>query len=182
MKKDLIFTIKIFLCLILICGKACADDFIMPDWSYYTYRENAKVTENADEIKYEKIRKEHDFDEFFDRQTIIIHKHTNLTPQEAGRQYLARTMFCSSRAEKYVLRDDVNDFLAIYCSHNRKICEIIRFYNGFDGLIEVRYTHNNLWHFQNNIGSFLSTQMRIKHKPYEFIMNELAHKKEIIRL
>ncbi len=167
----------------LICANAYADDFVMPDWSYYTFRENAKVTENADLIKYEKIRKEHSFDEFFDKQSIIIHKKAkNISPREAGMKYLSKALFCDFAAEKYIIKNDENDFIAIYCSHNRRKCEIVRFYNGFDGLIEVRYTHNNLWHFQNNIGSFISAQMQIIHLPYEFSINNLAHKNRINRL
>ena len=75
-----------------------------------------------------------------------------------------------------------NDFIACYCSADDKRCEIVGFYNGFDGLAEVRYTHNNLWHFQNNIGSFLSAQMQIRHLPYEFTINKLVNDKRLIRL
>lgn len=182
MRKDLIFTIKILFSVLLICKTAFADDFIMPDWSYYSYREKAYVSENADEIKYVKIRHEQDFDKFFDRQTIKIHKKIHMSPKEEGMKYLSRAMFCDVRAEKYVVKDDDNDFIAIYCSHDKRKCEIVRFYKGFDGLVELRYTHNNLWHFQNNVGSFLATQMRIMHVPYEFTINKLTEEKRIIRL
>lgn len=182
MKKDLIVTISFFI--LIFCGNAVfADDFIMPDWSYYAYREQANISENADIIKYEKIRLEHSFSEYFDKQTIIIHKkQKNITPERAGEIYLLKALSGDKKAEKYIIKNNENDFIACYCSHNNKKCEIVRFYNGFDGLVEIIYTHNNLWHFQNNIGSFLSTQMRIEHLPYEFTFNKLTGNKRIIRL
>lgn len=183
MKKDLTVIISLFLLFVLSGKTAFADDFIMPDWSYYTYREQANISENADEIKYEKIRREQSFDEYFDKQTIIIHKkQKDITPQRAGEMYLLKAINGDKRAEKYIIKNEENDFIACYCSHDRKKSEIIRFCNGFDGLIEIRYTHNNLWHFQNNIGSFLSTQMRIVHLPYEFFFNKLTGSKRLIRL
>ncbi|MBQ2643995.1 hypothetical protein IJG14_00300 [bacterium] len=182
MKKDLIFLVKIFLCIFLLTNTGFADDFIMPDWGYYCFREKMNITENYEDIKYEKVRTEQNFDKFFDKQTIIIHKnHKIYSPSQAGMDYLTKSICNGEKAEKYILKNDSNDFIACYCSHNKKLCEIIRFYSGFDGLIEVRYTHNNLWHFQNNIGSFISCQMRIQHIPYEFYINKLTDK-NIIRL
>ena len=182
MKKDHILIISLIL-LFFTSNAAFADDFALSDWGFYSYREKANITENADDITYEKVRREHDFGKYFDRQKIIIHKKMkNISPKEACLAYISRKMLGDKKAEKYIIKDNDNDFIACYCSDDDKRCEIVRFYNGFDGLIEVRYTHNNLWHFQNNIGSFLSAQMKIRHLPYEFTINKLVNDKRLIRL
>lgn len=185
MKKDHIVTvaIKILFCLIFLTNTVIADDFVMPDWSYYSYREKAKIIENAATIKYEKIRTEQDFHNFFDKQTITIYKNTkNILPTFAGKTFLINAKKNTEKFEQYIIKDDSNDFIASYCSQEKMKCEIIRFYQGFDGLVEVKYTHNNLWHFQNNIGSFISAQMMIQHLPYEFMFNKLVNDKRMIRL
>lgn len=183
MKKDLTILIKILFALIIFLPqKAVAEIFLMPDWNFYNYRENTKITKNANETKYEKIRNNYKFCNYFDKQTIILHKKIpNVTPQNVGRTYFARTLLGDTTFENYILRDEPNYFLGIYCSKKLQRCEIERVSMGFDGIVESRYTHNNLWHFQNNIGSFLETQTRIKILP-NFIFKNYIHRKYILRL
>lgn len=183
MKKDRTILIKIlFAIMLLLPQKAVAEVFLLSDWNFYNFRENYKITKNADETKFEKIRNNYNFGNFFDKQTIILHKkNKNLTPQIEGRTYFARTLLGDGTCEKYILEDKTNEFLGIYCSKKLQKCEIARFSLGFDGITETRYTHNNLWHFQNNIGSFLETQMRIRVLP-NFIFKNYIHRKYLLRL
>lgn len=182
MKNARILTISLFLALILTnSAKAFADDFIMPDWSFYKNREQTKIENSYEKSEYQKVRKEQNFDKFFDKQTIIIHKREKMSPKSAAERYL-NLVQKDKYFEKYILDDSENNFFAIYCSSSEKKCEILRYTNGFDGLVEIKYTHNNLWHFQNNIGSFLEVQNRIIHIPYEFTINKLTDKNRLIRL
>lgn len=183
MKKDRTILIKIlFALMIFLPQKVAAEVFLLPDWNFYNYRENAKITKNADETKYEKIRNNYKFCNYFDKQTIILHKkEQNLSPQEVGRAYFARTLLGDTTFEKYILKDEPNNFLGIYCSKKLQRCEIERVSLGFDGIVESRYTHNNLWHFQNNIGSFLETQTRVMILP-NFNCKNYIHRKYLLRL
>lgn len=183
MKKDPTIIIKfLFMLMIFFPQKAEAEIFLMPDWNFYNYRENSTITKNADEIKYEKIRNNYHFCNYFDKQTIILHKkHQIDTPQSIGRNYFVRTLLGDNTLEKYILEDKPNYFLGIYCSKKLQRCEIEKVFCGFDGTIELRYTHNNLWHFQNNVGAFLETQMRIKILS-NFIFTNSIHAKYILRI
>lgn len=183
MKKDHTILIKIlFALMIFLPQKAAAEVILLPDWNFYNYRESAKITKNADETKYVKIRNNYKFCKFFDQQTVILHKNTkNLTPQDLGNAYFARTLLGDETSEKYILENEPQYFLGIYCSQRLQKCEIARFSAGYDGIIETRYTHNNLWHFQNNIGSFLETQMRIRILP-DFAFKNYIYQKYLLRL
>lgn len=178
MKKDHTILTKIFIIFALILPKSVeAETFSLPDWNFYNFRENYKITKSADEVKYEKIRNNYNFDNYFDKQTIILHKKTkNLTPQNLGKSYLARTLMGDKTCETYILRDEKDCFYCIYCSQKLQKCEILKFIIGFDGIIEIRYTHNNLWHFQNNIGSFLETQNRVNVFPNLLFANYIQSK------
>ena len=183
MKKDRTILIKIlFALMIFLPQKVSAEVFLLPDWNFYNYRETAKITKNADEVKYEKIRHNYKFCNYFDKQTIIFHKNSkNLIPQNIRNAYFARTLLGDNTFEKYILKKEPNNFLGIYCSKKLQKCEIERVSNGYDGIVELRYTHNNLWHFQNNIGSFLETQMRIRVLP-NFPFKNYIHRKYLLRL
>lgn len=183
MNKDRTILIKIiFATMLFLPQRALAEVFLLPDLNFYNYRENSKITKTADETKYEKIRNNYNFSNFFDKQTIILHKNTqNLTPRNLGKAYFTRTLAGDNRQETYILENKPDYFLGIYCSQKLQKCEIARFSYGFDGIIETRYTHNNLWHFQNNIGSFLETQNRIKILP-DFISKRIIHECFILRL
>ena len=182
MKKDLIRLINIFFLFIIISPNVKADDFLLPDWNFYSYREKIYTYENSEFNRYEKIRKEFNFDIFFDKQTITIYKKEKLTPQEFGNKIFSNILIKDKNAEKYILSNDKICFFGAYCSPLFQKCEIIKIYNGFDGLIEIRYTHNNLWHFQNNMGSFIEFQNRIEHSPYEFTFKKLTNKNYWISL
>lgn len=183
MNKDRTILIKfLFAIMFVLPQKAMAETFLLPDFNFYNYRETSKFTKTFDETKYEKIRNNYNFDNFFDKQTIVLHKSTkNLTPQNIGQSYFARTLAGQNNSETYILKDEPNYFFGIYCSQSLQKCEIVRFSYGFDGIIETRYTHNNLWHFQNNIGSFLETQNRIKILP-DFPLKNSILERFILRL
>ncbi len=183
MRKDRTILTKIFIIFALFLSETVeAETLSLPDWNFYNFRENSKITQNADEVKYEKIRNNHDFNNYFDMQTIVLHKKTkNITPQEVGKAYLARTLMGDKTCETYILQDEKNCFYCIYCSQKLQKSEILKFIIGFDGIIEIRYTHNNLWHFQNNIGSFLETQNRVKILP-NLIFKNYIQKKYLLRI
>ena len=183
MKKDRTILIKIlFLIMMLFPQNVMAEVLLLPDWNFYNYRENFKITKNADETKFEKIRCRYNFGNFFDKQTIILHKnYGNITPKIAGNAYFARVLLGDKTCEKYILKNETDYFLGIYCSQKLQKCEIAKFSLGFDGIIETRYTHNNLWHFQNNIGSFLETQTRVKILP-DFAFKNYIHRRYLLEL
>lgn len=167
MKKDHIILVKIFLLLLFFTPQqAFAEIFLFPDWNYYKYRNLYETFENNNIKTFGYIRNKYTFDNFFDEQKIFIYKKSEkISPNEIGKAYLARTLIGDKKAEKYIIKDTENDFIAIFCSQNLKRCEIVRFLNGFDGHVEIKYIHNNIWHFQNNIGSFVEVQNRIKIYP-----------------
>lgn len=184
MKKNLSKLTKILpvICLILFHTKAFADNVILPDWNYFTYREKSIISENADLKKFEKVRNNYNFQNFFDKQEITRYKNIkNISSKELGNAYLARTLANDTNSEKYIIKNNDNDYEAIFCSAKLERCEIIRYFQGFDGIIETKYVHNNIWHFQNNIGSFVEFQNRIKVFP-DFKIYELYKNKEILKI
>ena len=96
--------------------------------------------------------------------------------------YFAQTLIGDNTNEKYILDNDKDNFRGIFCSKNLQRCEIIRYYNGYEGLIEIKYIHNNIWHFQNNIGSYLEFQRRIFSYPFYMMHRELINKETEIRI
>jgi hypothetical protein len=186
MKKDHIILIKsiyIFLFLILIQLQAVADDFLLPNFNFYRCREFEQISKNAEQITFERIRNKYDFENYFDKQSIVIYKQRkDFSPKNAGDSYFARTLEGDKTAEKYILQDEENFFQGLYCSQKLAQCEIVKYVNGYEGLIEIKYTHNNIWHFQNNIGSFLEIQNRIKFYPSTFLLHYVTNEKYLIRL
>lgn len=174
-KKDRSISISIFFLIIFLWQNSVfAEDFFLPDLGIERFKKASKITKNTNSVKYEQIRNEQSFDKFFDKQVIILHKKLNdLSPKEAGNIYLKRVLQGDITSETYVIANYNNNFEAIFCSKKLERCEIIRFYQGYNGLIETKYIHNNIWHFQNNIGSFVAIQRAIRFYPADFISNSL---------
>lgn len=184
MKKDLFNLVKIFpvLCLMLFPAKAFADNILPPDWNSFPHREKSIFFENADLKKFEKIRNNYDFQNFFDKQEITRYKNLkNISPKELGNAYLARTLMNDNQGEKYIIKNNDDDFEAIFCSAKLERCEIVRYFQGFDGIIKTKYTHKNIWHFQNNIGSFVEFQNRIRVFP-DLKLYELYGNREFVKI
>lgn len=174
-KKDRTFLIKIVLLVICLWQNIVfAEDFFLPDLGISRFQKVFKITKNTNSIVYEQVRRDQSFDNFFDKQVIIIHKNLkDLSPKAAGNIYLQRMLQGDRTSEKYIIENSDNNFEAVFCSKKLKRCEIIRFYQGYNGLIATKYIHNNTWHFQNNIGSFVAIQRAIRFYPVDFISNSL---------
>lgn len=173
----------IVLCIFLIPDKALSEDFLLPDWNAKQYREFVKYSYNIKSASFQKIRNSYNFSNFFDTQIIKVHKDLkDISPKEYGKKYLSSVLFNDNKAEKYILRDNEEDFMAVFCSQTLKKCEIVRYTYGFNGLIETKYINNNLWHFQNNIGSYIEFQNRIYIYPYDSIIRKVIDDKFLIRL
>lgn len=184
MRKDLFKFAKILavICLMLFPIKAFADNILLPDWNFFPQREKSRVFENADLKKFKKIRSNYNFYNCFDKQEIIRYKNLkSISPKELGNTYLARNLMNDKQSEKYIIQNNDNDFEAIFCSAKLERCEIIRYFQGFDGIIATKYTHNNIWHFQNNIGSFVEFQNRIKVFP-DLKIYELYGNREFVKI
>lgn len=184
MRKDLFKFAKILavICLMLFPIKAFADNILLPDWNFFPQREKSRVFENADIKKFEKIRCNYNFQNSFDKQEITRFKNLkNISPKELANAYLARTLMNDNTCEKYIIKNNNDDFEAIFCSAKQEKCEIIRYFTSFDGIITTKYTHNNIWHFQNNIGSFVEFQNRIRVFP-DLKIYELYGNKEFVKI
>lgn len=181
MKKDHINLIKFLVIFILLLqNSAYADNFLLPDWNYSSFPKKTTITEDADRIIFKQVRENQNFNNFFDEQIITIYKKSNeISPQEAGQSYLAVVLFCDKTCEKYILENSSKAFEAVFCSPKLQRCEIIRYYNGYKGLVEIKYIHNNIWHFQNNIGSFIEFQRRIYSHPVNLLYKSISDKTEI---
>lgn len=172
-KKDHTILIRIALLIVFLWQNyAFADDFFLPDLGISRFKKISRITKDTNSVIYEQVRSEQSFDNFFDKQVIILHKSwKDLSPKDAGEIYLKRTN--DNTSEKYIIENSDNNFEAVFCSKKLERCEIIRFYCGYEGLIEIKYVHNNIWHFQNNIGSFFEMQKAIHSYPVDFISNNL---------
>lgn len=185
-QKKKVHTILIRIILIFVFlwqSAAFAEDFFLPDLGISRFKKVSRVYKNTNSVTYEQVRREQSFDKFFDKQVIILHKNLkDLSPKEAGNIYLQRILRNDNIGEKYVIENDDNNFEAVFCSQKLARCEFIRFYTGYSGLIEIKYVHNNIWHFQNNIGSFVEIQKAIRSYPVDFISNSLYNTYGTIRI
>ncbi|MGN0005965.1 MAG: hypothetical protein ACI37Z_08340 [Candidatus Gastranaerophilaceae bacterium] len=184
MKKAHLKLTKFFFvfCLVFLPSETFADNVLPPDWNYFSYREKSIIFENADIKKFEKIRCNYNFQNSFDKQEITRFKNLkNISPKELANAYLARTLMNDNTCEKYIIKNNNDNFEAIFCSAKQEKCEIIRYFTSFDGIITTKYTHNNIWHFQNNIGSFVEFQNRIRVFP-DLKIYELYGNKEFVKI
>ena len=187
MKKDHGYFVSLILIVVFaFFGEVCfADDIIMPDFRLSADKRFEKVSENADKITYQAVRNNHSFKNFFDSLIVEIYgrkPEREMTPSYFGHTYLSRKGFCDDRFEKYIIEDNEDMFFAVWCSQNKGFCEIIKTERGADGLVNIRYVHNNLWHFQNNIGSFVEIVRRTRILPYEMTGAELTGNGYFVRL
>ena len=186
MKKDHGCFISLILFFVFALGEVCsADDIIMPDFRLSADKRFEKVSGNADKVIYQTVRSNHSFDKFFDSLIVEIYKRkpeTDMTPSYFGNTYLSRKGFCDNKFEKYIIEDNDDVFFAAWCSQKSQYCEIIKTEYGLDGLVNIKYVHNNLWHFQNNIGSFVEIVRRTHILPYEKTGAELTGNNYFVRL
>lgn len=187
MKKDPGFFISLFLFFMFFSfsGVCFADDIILPDFRLSAEKRLEKISENADKIVYQSVRNNHSFDNFFDSLIIEVYKRNPekaMKPSYFGNTYLARKGFCDNKFEKYIIEDNNDKFFAVWCSQKSEYCEIIRVERGFDGLVNIKYVHNNLWHFQNNIGSFIEVVRKTTVIPFEFQKRLFVKNKNFVRL
>jgi len=185
MKKDLGFFISLIL-LFFVFGKiSFADDIILPDFRFNAHQRCEIISENADKITYQNIRNNHSLESFFDSLVVEFYKRNpekTMTPSYYGNTYISRGLTGDFRGEKYIIKDDNDEFFGAYCSHLAQKCEIIKVSRGFDGLVVVKYVHNNLWHFQNNIGSFVEIVRRTSVYPYESFIRVVDGNNYFVRL
>lgn len=174
-KKDRTILIRIILTFVFLWQSAAfAEDFFLADLGISRFKKTSRIIKNTNSVMFEQVRSEQSFDEFFDKQVIILHKNLkDLYPKEVGYIYLQRTLPDDNTSEKYIIENSDNNFEAVFCSQKLARCEFVRFYTGYNGIIEIKYVHNNLWHFQNNIGSFVEIQKAIRSYPIDFISNSL---------
>lgn len=187
MKKDLGFSVSLILFFISVFfSEICfADDIILPDFRLKADKRKEKTEIFSNKIKYQSVRNNQSFDKFFDSLIIEIYTdkpENTMKPSYFGNTYLAKKGFCDNKFEKYILEDNDNEFFAIWCSEKSERCEIIRVLNGFDGLVNIKYVHNNLWHFQNNIGFFVEIVRSTRVLPYETAKRNLTRNRNFVRL
>jgi len=185
MKKDRGFFISLIFFIFLFGEIVFADDIILPDFRFNIGKRFEKISENADKITYQNVRSNHSFDKFFDKLVIEIYKRNpekSMSPSYFGKTYISRKLAGDFNAESYIIEDNENEFFGIFCSQRAEKCEIIRVIRGFDGLICIKYVHNNLWHFQNNIGSFIEVVRRTSVYPYESLLRAADGDDDFVRL
>ena len=182
MKKDLTNFLKIIFTVFLCQNIAFGETFILPDWNNRPFDTKSKTLKTYNLKTFEQVRDNQQLNKFFDKQIIKVYPNKKTSPQEAGKEYLSKTLSGDKSSETYILKNEKNSFKAVFCSNNLQRCEIIRFYNGFNGLIEIKYVHNNLWHFQNHIGSFIEFQNRIISFPSYKMTDKLYKNEAMVRL
>lgn len=185
MKKDLGFFISLIFVFFILGGNVYADDIILPDFRFRVHQRFEKISENADKIVFQMVRSNHSYEKYFDKLEIEIYKRNperTMTPSYFGKTYIARNITGDTKAESYVIEDNDSEYFGVWCSQRAEKCEIIRVINGFDGLISIKYVHNNLWHFQNNIGSFVEVVRRTSFYPYEFLIRAVCNDDDFVRL
>jgi len=185
MKKDLGYFVSLIFILFASGGNVLADDIVLPDFRFRVNQRLEKISENADKVVFQTVRNNHSFEKFFDKLEIEIYKKNpekEMTPSYFGQTYIARNLTGDLNGEKYTVMDENDEYIGIWCSQRAQKCEIIRVINGFDGLISIKYVHNNLWHFQNNIGSFIEVVRRTSIYPYEFTIRAVCNDDDFVRL
>jgi len=185
MKKDLGFFISLIFIFFIFGKISFADDIILPDFRLNENQRFEIISENADKITYQNIRSNHSLESFFDSLVVEIYKinpEKTMTPSYFGKTYISRNLTGDLQGQKYIIKDDDNEFFGAYCSPLAKKCEIIRVLRGFNGLINIKYVHNNLWHFQNNIGSFVEVVRRTSVYPYESFIRAVDGSNYYVRL
>jgi len=185
MKKDLGFFVSLIFLFLLSGGVSQADDIILPDFRFNLDKRYEKISENADRVTFQTVRNNHSFDRYFDKLIVEIYKRNpekSMTPSYFGEKFIAREILGDFRSEKYVIKDSDGEYFGVFCSHRAEKCEIIRVIRGCDGLINMRYVHNNLWHFQNNTGSFIEVVRRISVYPEEFLIKQIYGEGNFVRL
>ncbi len=182
MKKDRIILINVLTLIVFsIAQSAFAVDVLLPDWNFYKNRDNSRIINDTNSVVFERVRGNQTFDKFFDKQVITVFKGKNdELPKNVGNAYLNKIAADDKKTTVWILKNSDNDFEGIFCSPKLERCEIVRYVNTSDGLVEVKYIHNNLWHFQNNIGSFIEAQNRVIVYPTNSYLRELN--KSVIRL
>lgn len=182
MKNVRIISINFLILIVFSIAKpAFATDVLLPDWNFYKNRVNTRIVKNTDSVVFERVRSNQTFDKFFDKQVITIFKNRKSeSPKITGEKYFSKIALSDTKYTQWLFKNSDEEFFGAFCSPKLERCEIVRYLPSEDGLVELKYIHNNLWHFQNNIGSFIEVQNRIVVYPTNSYLRKLD--KSVIRL